>query len=91
MYKKAVLAVLVASGLFWATAPAMASDNCGAGAWSLCNDVVRDRHPQGGGGDRGGQLTVVSAPEIDIAAGAKALAILVAGLLLAGEGLRRRN
>lgn len=33
----------------------------------------------------------VSAPEIDVNAGAKGVALLVAGLLLLGEGLRRRR
>ncbi len=42
--------------------------------------------PPGGGGTR----PTVAAPEIDVTAGAKGLAVLVAGLLLAGERLRRR-
>jgi len=33
----------------------------------------------------------VSAPEIDVTAGTKGIALLVAGLLLAAEGLRRRR
>ena len=33
----------------------------------------------------------VSAPEIDVNAGSKGIALLIAGLLLAGEGLRRRR
>lgn len=37
----------------------------------------------------GGRPTV-AAPEIDVSAGAKGLAVLVAGLLLAAERLRRR-
>lgn len=33
----------------------------------------------------------IAAPEIDVSAGTKGIAILVAGLLLVGEGLRRRS
>ena len=33
----------------------------------------------------------VSAPEIDVTAGAKGIAVLIAGLLLAAEALRRRR
>lgn len=38
-----------------------------------------------------GDRTVVAAPEIDVNAGTKGIAVLVAGLLLVGEGLRRRR
>lgn len=43
--------------------------------------------PSGGGG--GG--TTIAAPEIDVSAGTKGIAVLVAGLLLAAERLRRRQ
>lgn len=33
----------------------------------------------------------IGAPEIDVSSGTKGIAILVAGLLLVGEGLRRRS
>jgi hypothetical protein len=33
----------------------------------------------------------VLVPEIDVTAGAKGIAVLIAGLLLAAEGLRRRR
>jgi hypothetical protein len=33
----------------------------------------------------------VAAPEIDVSAGTKGIAVLIAGLLLAAEGLRRRR
>ena len=35
--------------------------------------------------------TRVAAPEIDVTAGSKGIAVLIAGLLLAGEALRRRR
>lgn len=38
-----------------------------------------------------GDQTKVSAPEIDVTAGTKGIVVLIAGLLLAGEGLRRRR
>ena len=40
---------------------------------------------------RPGDRTNVSAPEIDVTAGAKGIAALIAGLLLAAEALRRRR
>ena len=43
--------------------------------------------PPGGGG--GG--TTIAAPEIDVSAGTKGVAVLVAGLLLTAERLRRRR
>ena len=46
------------------------------------------KEPPNNGG--GGTRPTVAAPEIDVTAGAKGLAVLVAGLLLAGERLRRR-
>lgn len=44
-------------------------------------DRVRDNFPN---------RTRVAAPEIDVGSGTKALVVLAAGLLLAGERLRRR-
>ena len=43
-----------------------------------------------GGSNNGGTRPSVAAPEIDASAGAKGLAVLVAGLLIAAERLRRR-
>jgi len=47
-------------------------------------DPPRPRPPGGGG-------TTIAAPEIDVSAGTKGIALLVAGLLLAAERLRRRQ
>jgi len=48
-------------------------------------DALKDA--QGQKDDR----TRVAAPEIDVTAGSKGIAVLIAGLLLAAEGLRRRR
>jgi hypothetical protein len=47
--------------------------------------IPKDPPPPGGG-----TRPTVAAPEIDVSAGAKGLAVLVAGMLLVGERLRRR-
>lgn len=41
--------------------------------------------------ERKEERTRVAAPEIDVTAGTKGIAALIAGLLLAAEGLRRRR
>ena len=41
--------------------------------------------------ERKEEQTRVAAPEIDVTAGSKGIAVLIAGLLLAAEGLRRRR
>ena len=41
--------------------------------------------------ERKEEQTRVAAPEIDVTAGSKGIAALIAGLLLAAEGLRRRR
>lgn len=50
--------------------------------------ALGDRYPVK---DRPGDRTRVSAPEIDGSAGTKGIVVLIAGLLLAAEGLRRRR
>jgi hypothetical protein len=41
--------------------------------------------------DKGAKPPPVVVPEIDVTAAAKGIAVLIAGLLLAAEGLRRRR
>ena len=41
--------------------------------------------------DNNGKGKPPKVPEIDVGTGAKGIAVLVAGLLLVGEGLRRRR
>lgn len=41
--------------------------------------------------ERKDERTRVAAPEIDVTAGSKGIAVLIAGLLLAAEALRRRR
>jgi hypothetical protein len=79
---KRILVVLgIASALFLQVAPSFA--------------MGRIAPPDGNGGNTRlvtlDPPTRVAAPEIDVASGSKAIALLVAGLLLAAEGLRRRR
>jgi hypothetical protein len=77
--KKTALMTGILAGLLISSAPAFALGDCRDGHQLACiNDPPKDR-PK------------VSAPEIDAAAGAKGLAVLVGVLLLVGEGLRRRR
>jgi len=72
--KKLLAVTGIATALLLTAGPAFAS-----------GDRIRDRI-----GDRNRDRPRVAAPEIDVGSGAKALAVLALGLLLAGEKLRRR-
>ena len=78
--KRTVPMLLVSVGLAFASSSAFALGDCKTGTGLFCT-------PNGGGTGQ----TPVSAPEIDAGSGARAIAILVASLLLVGEGLRRRR
>jgi hypothetical protein len=69
--------MLVSAGLAFASPAAFALGDCKT---TNCSTT----------GGNGG-TTRVSAPEIDASSGARAIAVLIAGLLLVGEGLRRRG
>ena len=60
-----------------------------------CNDVRRQDNVGGCGEERRDESRDererMAAPEIDVTAGSKGIAVLIAGLLLAEEGLRRRR
>ena len=80
--KRTVPMLLVSVGLAFASSSAFALGDCKTGTGPFCQ-------PKGGGGGTG--QTPVSAPEIDAGSGARAIALLVASLMLVGEGLRRRR
>jgi hypothetical protein len=71
-------------------AEAFALGECRDSRGLLCEERKPEKPSTGGGSGNGGGTTV-TAPEIDATSGAMGIAVLVAGLLLAGEGLRRRR
>jgi hypothetical protein len=91
----AVLALLVSTSSF-------ALGDCRDGSFGLFCKKQPPTNPGGntgggtGGGNGGGtggdpKGTPVAAPEIDVSTGAMGIAAVVAGVLLVGEGLRRRR
>ena len=76
--------IAAASGLMFAVlaAPAFAQDDA---HHEIVMHGGKDKNK-----DRDTRPTV-AAPEIDVTAGSKGIAALIAGLLLAAEGLRRRR
>ena len=81
--KKLASLMLVSAGLAFASPAAFALGDC-----KVVNGSLNCSSGNTGGS---GTPTQVSAPEIDAASGARAIAVLIAGLLLVGEGLRRRS
>lgn len=73
--------------LFAAVGLTVAALSASAPAFALGDLREALKEAQGRQDDR----THVSAPEIDVNAGSKGIAVLIAGLLLAAEGLRRRR
>lgn len=86
--KRIIVTTLVSLGLSLGSAPALAfGDYCKAGQktwWVFCKDPTP---PQGDDGPP----TTVAAPEIDAGSATLAIGLLVAGVLLVAEGLRRRR
>lgn len=75
--KKLLAAIGLAAAALTASAPAFALGD------------LRDALKQAQ--ERKDERTRVAAPEIDVTAGSKGIAVLIAGLLLAAEALRRRR
>ncbi len=80
--KKLLFVGLTTLGFMIPSASALAMGDCLPGQSSLfCKNPAPSN----------GSPTSVSAPEIDVGAGAKGIGLLVIGVLLAAEGLRRRR
>jgi hypothetical protein len=87
--KKLMAASLTALALL-GSSESFALGDCRDGRGLLC-EWRTPRQPPATGGGSGSGGTTVTAPEIDATSGAMGIAVLVAGLLLVGEGLRRRR
>jgi len=75
--KKLLVMAGITAAIFTVSAPAFALGEL--------RDALKDAQAQKD------ERTKVAAPEIDVTAASKGIAVLIAGLLLAAEGLRRRR